>query len=414
MGSPDQRKKQKNRNMPKGRNKNKEPKQRQIESDDDLSASGPEVSDEESEEEELHETEVMRVQGRSDSEDDDIDDEYEAKREYATASKDAFGKNEFIGTDLTEKKRRKLKRDEKREIAELEEKDADERRADLMNLIGGDEDDEESSSDDDEAHDNNVPTVDEGEMTKEEKIKLVKRQSPELFPLIAELKLYKGEMDDLLVPLTNIFTDEDDPKFVAFIKHRLDVCRAYCVNIAFYLRLRAKATPNLNDHPVMGRLAQLRTRIAELTSKKTQDFAAALLEMSETERQQRIQQQSEATDDVEASEDEDDEAMADFVELTQGGARKRPVLNDDDDTDEDDEDEDGKRKITYKMQKNKGFIPKRQKKRRNPRVKHRIAYAEAVKRRKGAVREVKKETTKYAGEASGIKIGLKKSVRTKY
>ena len=90
----------------------------------------------------------------------------------------------------------------------MEEKDADERRADLMNLIGGDEDDEESSSDDDEAHDNNVPTVDEGEMTKEEKIKLVKRQSPELFPLIAELKLYKGEMDDLLVPLTNIFTEE--------------------------------------------------------------------------------------------------------------------------------------------------------------------------------------------------------------
>ena len=43
-----------------------------------------------------------------------------------------------------------------------------------------------------------------------------------------------------------------------------------------------------------------------------------------------------------------------------------------------------------------------------------VAYAEAVKRRKGAVREVKKETTKYAGEASGIKIGLKKSVRTKY
>ena len=45
---------------------------------------------------------------------------------------------------------------------------------------------------------------------------------------------------------------------------------------------------------------------------------------------------------------------------------------------------------------------------------HIVAYAEAVKRRKGAVREVKKETTKYAGEASGIKIGLKKSVRTKY
>ena len=193
------------------RRSKKEPKQRQIASDDELSASGPEMSDDEeqaSSEEELNETEVMRVQGRSDSED---DDEFETQqRQYApTTSKDAFGKNEFIGTDLTEKKRRKLKRDEKREIAELEEKDADERRADLMNLIGAaGEEDEESSSDDDETDAANVATVDEGEMTKEEKIKLLKRQSPELFPLIAELKLYKGEMDNLLVPLTRIFTDE--------------------------------------------------------------------------------------------------------------------------------------------------------------------------------------------------------------
>ena len=50
----------------------------------------------------------------------------------------------------------------------------------------------------------------------------------------------------------------DDPKFVTFIQNRLDVVRAYCINIAFYLRLRAKAVPDLNDHPVIGRLAQLK------------------------------------------------------------------------------------------------------------------------------------------------------------
>ena len=42
-----------------------------------------------------------------------------------------------------------------------------------------------------------------------------------------------------------------------------------------------------------------------------------------------------------------------------------------------------------------------------------VAYSDALKRRKGAVREVRKETTKYSGEASGIKAGLKKSVRIK-
>lgn len=70
------------------------------------------------------------------------------------------------------------------------------------------------------------------------------------------------------------------------------------------------------------------------------------------------------------SENEDDQAMADFEEMTQGASRVRNVNSDGEEV-ESDEDDDGKRKITYQMDKNKGFIPKRQKKRRNPRVKHR-------------------------------------------
>ena len=55
----------------------------------------------------------------------------------------------------------------------------------------------------------------------------------------------------------------------------------------------------------------------------------------------------------------------------QGAQRTRHINSDGDEVESGSEDEDGKRKITYKMEKNKGFIPKRQKKRRNPRVKHR-------------------------------------------
>merc|ERR1712048_893107 len=256
-------------------------KERQIESDDELSASGPEMSsDDPMSEDELNEHVVMRVQGRSDSEDDYEDyEENDEKEQVQITSKDAFGKNEFIGTDMTEKKRRKLKRDEKREIAELEEKDADERRDELMNLIR-DQDEDESSSDDEEVE--KEVGDDDTEKTPEEKLKLLKRQSPELFPLLAELKVYKAELSNLLIPLTKIFTEQDDPKFVTFIQNRLDVVRAYCINIAFYLRLRAKAVPDLNDHPVIGRLAQLKTLIDRLTSEKTQDFATAYLEMYES------------------------------------------------------------------------------------------------------------------------------------
>ena len=89
--------------------------------------------------------------------------------------------------------------------------------------------------------------------------------------------------------------------------------------------------------------------------------------MYESEREKR---QNQAENEIE-EENEDDQAMADFEELTQGAQRTRHINSDGDEVESGSEDEDGKRKITYKMEKNKGFIPKRQKKRRNPRVKHR-------------------------------------------
>ena len=63
------------------------------------------------------------------------------------------------------------------------------------------------SSSDEETVDETA-AVDDSEKTPEEKLKLLKRQSPELFPLLAELKVYKAEMSDLLIPLTKIFTSE--------------------------------------------------------------------------------------------------------------------------------------------------------------------------------------------------------------
>merc|ERR1712203_231504 len=85
--------------------------------------------------------------------------------------------------------------------------------------------------------------------------------------------------------------------------------------------------------------------------------------------------------------------------------------NEDLEEDEIDDIDEGKRGITYKIAKNKGLTPKRSKLQRNPRVKNRVKYQKAMKRRKGAVREVRDQNTKYGGEASGINMRVKKGVK---
>lgn len=74
---------------------------------------------------------------------------------------------------------------------------------------------------------------------------------------------------------------------------------------------------------------------------------------------------------------------------------------------------DEKRAITYQIAKNKGLTPHRKKEQRNPRVKHRNKFRKAKIRRKGAVREVRKEISRYGGEISGIKASVTKSIKLK-
>ncbi|VEN34309.1 unnamed protein product [Callosobruchus maculatus] len=92
-----------------------------------------------------------------------------------------------------------------------------------------------------------------------------------------------------------------------------------------------------------------------------------------------------------------------------------PGLSDDGKEQEEDytDDKGEKRAITYQMAKNKGLTPHRKKEHRNPRVKHKLKYRKAIIRRKGAVREVRKELKRYDGEISGIKASVTKSIKIK-
>ncbi|KAI1504184.1 Sas10 C-terminal domain-containing protein [Biscogniauxia marginata] len=76
-------------------------------------------------------------------------------------------------------------------------------------------------------------------------------------------------------------------------------------------------------------------------------------------------------------------------------------------------DENGKRKITYQIQANKGLAPRRKKEVRNSRVKKRRQYKDKVTKLKSmkAVYSGGPGRGGYAGEATGIKPGLIKSVK---
>ena len=57
----------------------------------------------------------------------------------------------------------------------------------------------------------------------------------------------------------------------------------------------------------------------------------------------------------------------------------------------------GMRKASYKMLKNKGMVPSRNKDVRNPRVHNRKKFEKATKKRKVTVQPHKTETKRYAG-----------------
>lgn len=287
-------------------------------------------------------------------------------------------------------------------------------------------------------------------LSKRERLELFEKDSPEFAGLVGDFEGYLEEIQQLHAPVLNYVHEKGLTMIPAlqFAQHYQNIALTYCSNLAFYLLLKAKRM-SIENHPIIQRLTQLKKLLKQLEDKHENIIKPQLealleriqdgdqfeildlknvpppLEELDGHSKKRKNKQSKlgilsAYDGEVATEDgpikkklktEEDKDLATLAEMS----------SDDDDDDDNEEmgeeeeggedDEESRRGITYQIAKNKGLMPHRKKEQRNPRVKHRGKYRKALIRRKGAVRTVRKETSRYGGEISGIKATVSKSVK---
>ncbi|NXC11429.1 SAS10 protein, partial [Orthonyx spaldingii] len=285
-------------------------------------------------------------------------------------------------------------------------------------------------------------------LSKKEQLKLLKQESPELLQLMEDFEVKLMEIKDELHPLLQMVRDGTIPqgKGSRYLQTKYHLYLNYCANISFYLVLKSKRMP-VHSHPVIERLVAYRNIINDLAviDQKLSPQVRMLLRNYYDKKEQKLQKENKfsvfltmdgkknkrkrasaplngqaaaaASESSDESELDEEAALKYYKMMEEKLALKRKRAGDKDVLEEaavsEGEDPSKKRGVTYQMIKNKGLTPKRRKIDRNPRVKHREKFRQAKIRRKGQVREVRKELHRYAGELSGIRAGVKKSRKLK-
>ncbi|NWW14310.1 SAS10 protein, partial [Oreocharis arfaki] len=288
-------------------------------------------------------------------------------------------------------------------------------------------------------------------LSKKEQLKLLKQESPELLQLMEDFEVKLMEIKDELHPLLQMVRDGTIPegKGSRYLQTKYHLYLNYCANISFYLVLKSKRMP-VHSHPVIERLVAYRNIINDLAviDQKLSPQVRMLLRNYYDKKEEKLRKENKfsvfltmdakknkpkcaseptngqaaaaAAESSDESELDEEAALKYYKMMEEKLAFKRKRAGDEHVLEEavvsegeEGEDPSKKRGVTYQMIKNKGLTPKRRKIDRNPRVKHREKFRRAKIRRKGQVREVRRELHRYAGELSGIRAGVKKSRKLK-
>lgn len=255
-------------------------------------------------------------------------------------------------------------------------------------------------------------------LTKKQKIQILKKESPELFGLISDCKEKLNLHNTYLKPIIAKYKKAQISNSPAmdFVHMFAELNLNYCLNVYMYLLLKSHRT-NINNHPVVKRLYQFRQLILQIEptfNEIIKPQIEILLQDVENSKPKEKTNILNLISKIESTESVSQKKKEKKVQWSDKNVLEEDDKNKSDNIPADCEESEGaKRGITYQIAKNKGLTPHRKKEQRNPRVKHRNKYKKALIRRKGAVREVRREISRYGGEISGIKATVSKSIKIK-
>lgn len=314
---------------------------------------------------------------------------------------------------------------QKRLMASLNEEDLG-----LKWFIGESETKSKKNKDKEGINEQEKVQIDVSSLSKKELADYLKKDSPELEPLIEDFIQYMTEARDRLLPfhkLIEVKKMPDNTLGASFIQTRFQIILHYCMNISFYMALKSKRIP-IKNHPIIKQLLSFKKLLQEMDAIKESkgnqldeeiEYVLSKLRIGEEVEFEQTGKPTEKRDNESqlkaskrvrfATGETDDESDDSFTEKVNEDDEKEGLEDANEDIEEDE-----RRAITYEIAKNKGLTPKRKKELRNPRVKHKLKYKKALVRRKGQVRPPKKELVRYGGEAGGIRASTVKSIKFKY
>ncbi|CAH1174267.1 unnamed protein product [Phaedon cochleariae] len=339
------------------------------------------------------------------------------------------------------------------QLAELEEEEAKNLQKQLAQQLDDDDFGLEffaKKPEEEEKQDEVVIKTDLSMLSKKQKIQMLEKESPELFSLLEDFQVKMTNAKDYLSPVLHKYKKGEisNCKAIDFVQTQYELTLNYCTNIYMYLLLKSSKV-NIQNHPVIKRLFQYRQLLLQLEPvfeeiiKPQIELLVKAEEPSEdpsgdnksnkkrlkllSSIVQKIQPpQLDKPKEIPTEKPKKTVKFEGIIDKIEVPSDDKPEIGDssnDDDAEMDMEEVDSqqdtienkneKRPITYQMAKNKGLTPHRKKELRNPRVKHKLKYRKAVIRRKGAVREPRKELSRYGGEISGIKASVSRSVKIK-
>ncbi|DBA96237.1 TPA: hypothetical protein ACH3X3_002431 [Trebouxia sp. C0006] len=188
----------------------------------------------------------------------------------------------------------------------------------------------------------NAPTVerlerDEGALTDEQRMSAVMADAPELAALLSELQGSLAEVRSHVGPVLkevrggNLATAEG----VSYLEAKHLLLLHYCINIVFYLLLKAEGRP-VRDHPVIPRLLELRAYLEKIRpiDKKLQYqmdklLMAAQLQISGKDQEVAADSTAAVSDPLRFGPKPDQliPKLAQDTQATEGGVYRPPKLN---------------------------------------------------------------------------------------